>query len=126
MECFSSSAASSHAENYSADRWLNESLFRWRSSMEFPVSIETLILMPVEYYTKELGNYKDRGREGGTYSNGRTCPQEAGALMPPGGEAARKVSERLSVPPTMPLFQCRTASYWRSVIIYGGDIEDFN
>lgn len=77
--------------------------------MEFPVSIETLILMPVEYYTKELGNYKDRGREGGMYSNGRTCPQEAGALMPPGGEAARKVSERLSVfcfffPPSPCLF----------------------
>lgn len=55
--------------------------------MESPASVETVILMPIEYYTKDLGHYK----EGGMNSNGRTCPQEGGALVPPGGEAALKV-----------------------------------
>lgn len=55
--------------------------------LEFPASEETLILMPIEYYTKELGDYKG----GGINSNRRTCPQDAGALVPPGGEAAREV-----------------------------------
>lgn len=55
--------------------------------MEFPASVETPILMPIEYYTKELGDYK----RGGMNSSGWTCPQEGGVLVPPGGEAARKV-----------------------------------
>lgn len=68
MESFSSNAA--HAENYSAGQRLNESLFGWRCSMEFPANVKTLILMPIEYYTIELGDYK----EGGINSNGKTCP----------------------------------------------------
>lgn len=51
-----------------------------------PVRVDTLILMPIEYYTKELADYK----EGGMNSGGRMCLKKGGVSVPPGGEAAQQ------------------------------------